>query len=71
MTKDLASCTGDRSEDSRLRRSEKRRWRSDGEGVEVYGEGGRVGPNGNPREGHPGPGGSKWRPLIGCHLGHA
>ena len=71
MTKDLESCPGDRREDSRLRRSEKRKWRSDVEGVEVYGEGRRVGPDVNPREGQPGRGGvqvapSRWLSRGPC-----
>lgn len=45
----------------------RRSWRIDGEGVEVY-EGGGVGPDVNPQEGHRGREGSKWRPLIGCQL---
>ena len=71
MTKDLESCPGDRSENFRVRRSEKRKWRSDVEGVEVYGDGGRVGPDGNPREGQPARGGvqvaaSRWLSLGSC-----
>ena len=71
MTKDLESCPGDRSEGFWLRRSEKRKWRSVVEGVEVYGEGGRMGPDGNPGEGQPGRGGvqvapSRWLSLGPC-----